>query len=276
MKINTQEEVEKFLAKPTVVGDVVYVRGLGSQNKQAMSNSTKVVDVNDDGSIVIEEYGSRKTIQKEDFKKKTTNIGYNPFPKKQWDSDLKPAMFNLESIMHSCGFEARKKEYTFNIFEKIEVPEINWNPTFSDKNGNDILYQRDFCWSLKDKQLLIESIYNNLDVGKIILRKRSFDWVKNRAINGKSTAFKDIVDGKQRIGAILEFVEDKFKDFSGYVFSELSENAKANFLNFMSISYAEIGENASDEDVKSIFVNLNFCGVQMSQEHLDYVKNIKL
>ena len=93
MKIDTQKEIQEFLAKPIAIGDKVYVRGLGSQNKQAMSNTTIVLDVNDDESIVIEEYSSKKTIQKEDYQKYTRNIGYNPFPRKSWHSELKVVRF---------------------------------------------------------------------------------------------------------------------------------------------------------------------------------------
>ena len=47
-------------------------------------------------------------------------------------------------------------------------------------------------------------------------------------------------------------------------------------MNFQSVSYGEIGENATDKTVQVIFLNINFAGVQMSKEHIDFVKSIKL
>lgn len=42
------------------------------------------------------------------------------------------------------------------------------------------------------------------------------------------------------------------------------------------IDCKKIGEKCKDEDVKRIFLNINFSGVQMSQEHIDFVKQINL
>jgi len=47
-------------------------------------------------------------------------------------------------------------------------------------------------------------------------------------------------------------------------------------MSFMGITFGEMEENATDEDVKATFLGINFAGVQMSQEHLEYVKQINL
>lgn len=38
----------------------------------------------------------------------------------------------------------------------------------------------------------------------------------------------------------------------------------------------ELGEECSDEDAKAIFLNVNFTGVQMSQENIEFVKSVNL
>jgi uncharacterized protein with ParB-like and HNH nuclease domain len=45
--------------------------------------------------------------------------------------------------------------------KNIYVAELNWNPFVYNKNGEKERYQRDFVWKLKDKQTLIDSIYQH-------------------------------------------------------------------------------------------------------------------
>lgn len=270
--------IKKFLAEPAKEGDIVFVRGLGTQDKTKFIKSTKVLEANDDGSIMIKEYGysSPIRVEKEDYYKNTRHIGADPFPEKPWNSALRMISFDLYSIVHTCGLEKEKKEYDFNTKNKYIVEELEWNPFFVDKDGNEVVYQRDFCWTTKQKQLLIESIYNNIEIGKIVIRRRSYDWVKQRHLSGKSGCFKDIVDGKQRLNAIFGFINGEFKDLHGNKWEDLSEHAQKKFFRFMSVGYGEIGEDATDDDVKSVFLNVNFSGVRMSKEHIDFVKSINV
>ena len=83
------------------------------------------------------------------------------------------------------------------------------------------------------------------------------------------------MDGKQRLNTILEFIQDKFKDFHGYYFSDLSDRAKHTFLSTNLLSYAEMEEESTDQDVINTFLMINFTGRVMSQEHIDYVREIQ-
>lgn len=274
--MNKQEIIEKFLSELPEVGESVYVRGYKTQNKESFFNSTEVVEVFKDGSISIKDYSKTIIVPKEDYKRKVLHIGANPFPEKPWDSRLKMISFNLESILFACGFNDKQRTYNFDTDTEYQVPKIEFNPFIIDSNGNEVVYQRDFCWTLEQKQLLIESIYNNIDIGKIVIRKRSYEWVENRILSGKKASFKDVVDGKQRLNALLEFVNNEFCDLHGNYWDDLSEYAQYKFMNFSSVAYGELGESASDEDVKSVFLNVNFSGVKMSQEHIDFVESINL
>jgi len=274
--MSKEKLIEEYLNLPPKVGESVYVRGLGSQNKDAFTSATEVIEVKDGGVVVISEYGHKKDIAPEDYNKNTMNIGENPFPKKPWNSRMKIVNFTLQSILHVCGFEDNDREYTTREGKKVIVPRLNWNPHFIGEDGNEVVYQRDFCWTLKDKQLLIESVYNNIDIGKMVIRKRGFHYAIERAGQGKETGFADIVDGKQRLNALIGFVSGEFEDLHGNKWEDLSDKAQHMFLDFQSIAYGEIGENATDEDVKSVFLGVNFSGVPMSQEHIDFVKSIKL
>lgn len=274
--MSRQDLIQAFLKEPVKVGDSVTVRGLGVQNKEQMGNTTKVKQLGENDSVFIEEYGSLREIAKEDYIRNTNHVGYNPFVEKPWNTRMRIIAFDLSSIISQI-FDIEKKEFRVEKdYYGYDIPELNWNPTIVDGDGNDVHYQRDFCWSLQDKQLLIDSIYNSLDIGKIIVRKRGYNWPVERAKQGKETAFKDIVDGKQRLNAIISFVKGDFCDSEGFYWEDLSSNAKRHFFGFSAVSYGEIEEGATDEDVKAIFLGVNFTGVQMSQEHIDFVKNIRL
>lgn len=274
--MNKETAIEKFLAEPIKVGDVVSVRGLGIQDKHRMGSYTKVTELGENDSIFINEHQSKKQIQKEDYEKVTSHIGHYPFNEKPWNARLRMVNFSLESILHGIFNVKDRQSFKSETLDGAEVMEMNWNPTITDENGNDVVYQRDFCWSLKDNQLLIDSIYNHLDIGKIVVRKRGFFWVREQFKLGKKVAFKDIVDGKQRLNAIISFIRGDFADSNGFYWDDLSTDAQRQFLNFQGVSYGEIEEGATDEDVKNIFLGINFTGVQMSQEHIDFVKSINL
>jgi hypothetical protein len=265
-----EEKKEEYLKKPLMVGDKVYVRGLGTQNKKSWGNLSEVKSIDEDGNIEIDVYGHR-IVMKDHYKKYLGDVGINPIVQKPWNSSLKMVNFSLDSIVYGLGYDRRDGKYINEGFK-----EVNWSPTIINSDGDEVGYQRDFVWTLEQKQSLIHSIYNNIDIGKVVIRKRSYSWVKNRVSEGKIGAFKDIVDGKQRLNAILDFINNKFSDKDGHYYSDFSEIAKSQFFNFNSIGYGELGESASDKDVKSVFLGINFTGTPVSEEHIEFVKSIKI
>lgn len=277
--------IKEYLESPIKVGDKVKVKRslLNSYNKNPNRKETcEVVEVLENESIIIEipnrdcSYRKNIEITKDNYEKDTFFIGSNPFPTKRWLARLRTVNFDLDNILSKIGFYKEKRNYEFYNIKNVEIPELNWNPYIINKEGKKEYYQRGFCWDLKDKQLLIESIYNGINCGKIILRKRSWEYIKTEIEKGnKEIAFLDLVDGKQRLNTILEFVQDKFKDLQGYYFSDLSDKAKHTFLSTDLITYAEMEEGSTDEDVIQTFLMINFTGRVMSQEHIDYVKEIQ-
>lgn len=273
--------LKEFNEKPLQVNDEVYVsvkhfRTYGEDKKVLC----KVIEVvGDKIKLMLDDssyYGNEVvTIDKfEIIKKSAYNVGANPFPEKSWWGKLTTSQFGLDSILYRCGWDKRERKYQTKLGE-VDVDELNFNPYVIDKNGKKIYYQRDFVWELKDKQLLIESIYNGINCGKIVLRDRGYNYIISELNKGnKEVAFRDVVDGKQRIGALLDFVNDKFPDLHGNYYSDLSNKAQHKFLNSDVISYASLGESATDEDVIETFLMVNFTGKIMSQEHIDYVKEI--
>ena len=103
---------------------------------------------------------------------------------------------------------------------------------FFGKNGEKLYYQRDLCWSLEDKQNLIDSIYNGINLGLILIRKREWSEIEKLRKSGETElAFNDIIDGKQRLNAIKEFLHEEFPDSNGNFYSDLSTLAQNKFMN---------------------------------------------
>lgn len=89
--------------------------------------------------------------------------------------------------------------------------------------------REDTAWTLEQKQLLIDSIYNNYDIPKFYFRKDDADdeiwW---------------LLDGQQRLTAITNFLEDKFPlDGGSDVTSIPKEIHNKNLVNFLRKTRAE-------------------------------------
>jgi hypothetical protein len=123
-------------------------------------------------------------------------------------------------------------------------------------------YQRDHVWSLEDKIALIDSIFNHVDIGKFVFVQRDF------RVEGK---IYEILDGKQRLTAICEFVEGRFK-YNGYTFAELSSYDKNRFENH-SIAWGYL-ERPTKRAIFETFIKLNTCGRPMENKDIDKVKKL--
>jgi len=125
----------------------------------------------------------------------------------------------------------------------------------------DVEYQRDHVWKLADKIALIDSIFNNIDIGKFVFVQRDYS----------SDVFYEILDGKQRLTALKEFYEDRFK-YNGYYYSELSRMDKYKFGNHgITMGYLE---NPNKEAIFETFIKLNTCGKPMASKHINHVKQL--
>ena len=136
----------------------------------------------------------------------------------------------LESLVHSYYFFG-----------------INMNPE----------YQRDLVWSLKDKEALIDSIARRIDIGRFVLRRLPFR---------ENVPGYEIVDGKQRLSTLIEFLEDRFA-YNGVFYSDLSSQQKRRFLD-LGILVAEIEESVEEKEVIDLFKRINLSGVKIDKDFL--------
>lgn len=118
-------------------------------------------------------------------------------------------------------------------------------------------YQRGYEWTLEDKQKLIDSIFKNVEIGK-------FAFIHN-GYKHDSPYLYQILDGKQRLNAILEFYENRFT-YNGLYFYQLSLRDQHWFERYP-ITVAE-AQDLTREQILRYFLNLNTGGRQISMEHL--------
>lgn len=279
-----QMEINDFNAQPIVAGDKVLVKGkylnyARSRNKEIAEVCT-VKEVTDDVIVVFNGYHSGDTcvVAKENCSKYTYFVGANPFAEKHWMQRIRTFNMVLGDIIIKVlkpYFDEKEVYDTTPSGKKFKINKLNWNPFIINKDGKKEYYQRDFCWSVKDKQLLIDSIYNQINCGQIIVRKRSWEHMTEEAENGIDEVFEfDIVDGKQRLNAICGFMNNEFPDSHGNYWNDLSDYARCKFEDSYCITFTEMDEKTTDEDVIKAFLGVNFTGVPMSQEHIDYVREI--
>lgn len=133
---------------------------------------------------------------------------------------------------------------------------------FYHKINYDPIYQRGLCWNLEDKVSLINSIFNNIEIGKF-----SFITLPYSATGPDY----EVLDGKQRLNTLIEFYLDGFK-YQDRFFSELSVRDKNHFL-FYSVTAGDSLEDWSLEDKMAYFLKMNVAGVPQSKEHLNFVQD---
>ena len=115
-------------------------------------------------------------------------------------------------------------------------------------------FQRRLAWTDKARMYLIDTILRGMPIPKVYLRK---------AINrDKPNPVLEVIDGQQRLAAILDFRKGKFSlnktyspEHGGSTFDRLNDDTQRRFLNY--IVSVEILDGASDRDVWQAFERLN-------------------
>jgi uncharacterized protein with ParB-like and HNH nuclease domain len=118
-----------------------------------------------------------------------------------------------------------------------EAKSLNMNPP----------YQRGLVWDLSHKQKLIDSIISGIGVPAVLLRELPLT----------EEYHYEMVDGKQRISTIVEFMEDKFP-YNGLKYSEADDLSRKVFRS------ACIGASVvhcTNEEAVELYNRVNFGGV---------------
>lgn len=129
-------------------------------------------------------------------------------------------------------------------------------------------FQRRSVWTPSAKIFLIDTILRRLPIPKIFMRT-TID------IRTKRT-MREVVDGQQRLLAILDFAEDglilssRAGEFKGLRYSTLPDELKEAFLTYP-IAVEQL-INASNSDVLEIFARLNWYNVPLNAAELRHAE----
>ena len=125
-------------------------------------------------------------------------------------------------------------------------------------------FQRNPVWSDKNRSYLIDTVLNQLPVPEIYMQVDTNE-------NGYTKYI--VVDGQQRIRAILDFIagtfailESESTAFGGKEFKELADEVRKDFWDY-SIVTREI-KTSNEEEVRNIFKRLNKYVVPLNNQEL--------
>lgn len=214
----------------------------------------------------------------------TRSCGANNFKKDV--PDIRFLAQDISSLLSKCGYHGKSLKPEYHVMTGNAINDklyigcthggVNFDPYITDADGKRVFYQRGLVWTLEQKQLLIDSIYNGIEIGKFIFRYKSWEDITKQMTETKHGFNFDCVDGKQRLNCLIEFVQDNFQDSYGFYFSDLSAEAQNKFMRYGKLAIGELGENSTDKDVINTFLTLNFTGTPMSADHINYVKSINI
>lgn len=123
------------------------------------------------------------------------------------------------------------------LLEKYNADVLNLSPK----------YQRNFIWSIKDQQYLIDSIKKNNPIPNFFVLQK----------NKKEI---EMVDGQQRSRTILGFINKQFKDFEGKYFNE------KDFPHFLNYTFpVTIISDTQGESIENFYAVVNKTGIHLNK-----------
>ncbi|MEX0959198.1 MAG: DUF262 domain-containing protein [Burkholderiales bacterium] len=124
-------------------------------------------------------------------------------------------------------------------------------------------FQRREVWSAPARIMLMDTILRDVPMPKIFLA--------NSIKDGKT--YRVVIDGQQRMSAILDFLRDEFSldapftgDEKGKRFSELGQETQYRFLSYQ-IDFNE-AMNPTDEEVREVYARVNKYTVPLTKQEL--------
>ena len=142
----------------------------------------------------------------------------------------------------------------------------------------DASYQRRHVWLLQDKVRLIETILMGLIVPEVFFWPATVDPETGNMLT-------HIVDGQQRIDAIVDFIDGKYKlnakfllnkeireTYANKSFSELPSEAKTKIWTYK-LSVVDIDKSWTTDQIKVMFYRLNLTNYSLNEQEKRNSKN---
>lgn len=163
------------------------------------------------------------------------------------------------------------KGLSFHHIESIrEMADFDFDVYLETKGKN---LQREFCWNQQQKESLIFSILRDQKINPIVVVQ-----VKERNYNMDSNYLFKVIDGKQRLTTVFDFIDGKFPieiENKQYFFKDLPEDCQKQirWYNFTwDVHYHYDDEPITDDTLIDLFEDCNFLGTPQDKNHLNYLK----
>lgn len=143
------------------------------------------------------------------------------------------------------------------MYRKYAEEEINLNPE----------YQRELVWTDKQKQDYILAILKHrAKITPVIIEK----------LTEQGTVLYEILDGKQRLTALFDYIDNKYPLQTGEYFKDLSAK-DMNVITQTRVSYTRITSYKECDvplDFKlAYFLEINALGTKITDEHIEKIEN---
>lgn len=147
-----------------------------------------------------------------------------------------------------------------------------------DRLGNLVIsppYQRRFVWSQRHKVYFIDTLLRDLPIPKLYLQQK----IRTTQRGGRKTKYY-VVDGQQRIRAILDFLsgdltysrryhpktQEFLEEYEDMGFQDLPRRAQRRFLGYSLPT--EMITQASTRDIKDMYIRLNLNTMKLSKQEI--------
>lgn len=143
------------------------------------------------------------------------------------------------------------------MYRKYAEEEIDLNPE----------YQRELVWTDKQKQDYILAILKQrAKITPVIIEK----------LTEQGTVLYEILDGKQRLTALFDYIDNKYPLQTGECFKDLSAK-DMNVITHTRVSYTRI-TSYKEYDVPldfklAYFLEINALGTKITDEHIEKIEN---
>ncbi|MCQ4815361.1 DUF262 domain-containing protein [Cloacibacillus evryensis] len=126
-------------------------------------------------------------------------------------------------------------------------------------------FQRNEVWSKAAQVALIDTILHNIPMPKIYIK----------AVIREEQTYRVVIDGQQRLTAILAFTENRlklktpyisFSEYDGLIFAKLPENTRNRILQYK-VDFNEI-VNPTDDELRDLYARVNKYTVQLNKQEL--------
>lgn len=183
--------------------------------------------------------------------------------------DVTNAEISVTGTLVAKAAQLRKRKSYAEGFERVDL-----NTDFmylldmynSGELFMDPVYQRDFVWTKEQKQLYIKNLFED----KASIRPTFIEYSETLE-DGTRKRVTEVLDGKQRIKALIDFYNNEF-DVDGLYYKDLHHLDQI-FFERLNVVYTRIMNREGRKDLKletkiQLFLEINMLGTRMSDEDL--------